>query len=126
MKSYALGSLFVASLAAASIIGSGGASAISTTDRIAIINADGSREFSFGMVSSARLGLGTYDLRWNRDITRCSAVIIPGSPTSFGAPTAFANAVQRAGSAGVGHFITIHDAAGALVDSEFMIMVACV
>jgi hypothetical protein len=122
--------LFVLSIASASVLGASALTAatrITTGDRVATINADGTRENGsfFGLASSTRLGVGTYDLRWSRNITQCQALITPGSGTSFGAPARFATAVQRAGSGGTGHFIEMRDQTGALADSEFMIMVAC-
>jgi hypothetical protein len=100
---------------------------ISTTDRIAVINANGTKESGFGLVSSTRIGVGTYDLRWNRNITKCAAVATLGSPTSFGVVNGTITVVQRSGSAGRGHFIQTFNQANppALEDREFMISVAC-
>ncbi len=126
-KQMALGTLFVLSLASASVHGASSLNAqtrISTNDRICIVNSNGTKE-SGNCRSSLRLGVGTYDVRYNINITRCAAVITPGSPTSFGAPARFATAVQRAGSGGRGHFIELRDQTGALADSEFMIFVGC-
>jgi hypothetical protein len=128
MKNSALKAAFLLSLVSAVALGTSSVNAetrISVSDRVGTVNADGTKESGFGLVSSIRLGVGTYDLRWGRNITRCAAVITMGSGTSFGAAVGIGTAVQRAGSAAKGHFVQIFDAAGALADREFMIYVGC-
>lgn len=124
MKNSIIGTVLGLSIASISLLGATPAYAITAKDRIAIINADGTKE-SGQSTSSAHLGTGFYEVFWNRDITKCVATVTVGSPTSFGSPQAFATAVQRVTSTGNGHFITITDAAGTLVDQEFMILVSC-
>jgi hypothetical protein len=96
-----------------------------TSDRMAIINANGTIERDFGLKTSTRLSVGTYDLRWNRNITRCAATATLGSPTSFTVANGTITVVQRSGSSGRGYFIQTRDQANALSDREFMIHVAC-
>jgi hypothetical protein len=115
------------SVAALSVLAISPAYAINSKDRIAVINADGSRESGQALATTSKLVgfVGLYEVFWNRDITTCSANVTTGSPTSTGSGTkSFGTARLRAGST-TGHFVEIVDVNGNYIDSEFMITVSC-
>jgi hypothetical protein len=125
MKHSVVKTLLAISVASISVLAISPAYAINAKDRIAVINADGTRESGQALATTSRLSAGVYEVFWNRSIRLCSATITVGSPTSFGASASYATAVERAGSGGFGHFIVIRDFNGTSVDSEFMITVSC-
>lgn len=107
--------------------GTGGGMPPTAQVMFANVNADGTLESSFpAAVTSLRLGVGTYDVRFTgRDIAECAATITYGSPTSFGAATGLApTAVQRAGSGATGYFIQTFNTT-TTADKEFMLHVTC-
>jgi hypothetical protein len=125
MKNSVFAAVIALSVVSLSLLGTSPAYATTAKDRVSIINADGTKE-SGQSVSSFRFSAGVYEVFWNRNITKCTANITIGSPTSFGAPAAFATAVLRAAApSGFGHFIEIWDVNGNPVDAEFMILVSC-
>ena len=124
MKNSVSRAVLALSVVTLSVLGTSPAFAITAKDRLTIINADGTKE-SGQSNFNLRLSAGVYDIRFNRNITKCTASITVGSPTSFGASATYATAVQRAGSGGTGYFIVIRDFNGTSVDSEFMLLVSC-
>ena len=93
----------------------------------AVIRSDGTLNpdaTSLGAVSSQRLGTGTYQVNFNRDVTSCSFLTSMGGLT-FGTPgRGFTASVKRAGSPS-GLFIQTADAANTVTDANFVVAVIC-
>ena len=125
MKNSIIGTVIGLSIASASLLGAAPAYAITAKDRIAIINADGTRESGQALATTSRVGVGYYEVFWNRNITTCAVHVTTGSPTSTGTGLrAFGTARLRVGST-TGHFVQIVDFDGNNVDEEFSISVLC-
>ena len=125
MKNSIIGTVIGLSIASASLLGAAPAYAINSKDRVAIINADGTRESGQALATTSRVGAGIYQVFWNRDITTCAVHVTTGSPTSTGVGSAsFGTARLRAGST-TGHWVEIKDFNGINVDEEFSISVLC-
>ncbi|MCR5856013.1 hypothetical protein [Mesorhizobium sp. J428] len=93
----------------------------------AVVNgADGSRargKGDAGTPGGAKLGVGTYDIRFSRDITDCSFTGNIGG-TGFDSPFGFVSFTKRSG-AGNGVFVQTRNQTGALADLNFHLYVDC-
>jgi hypothetical protein len=88
------------------------------------VNANGTIANSSGGVSGIRIGVGTYEVDFARDISLCAFVSTQGEAGVGSAGGAITGVTDRAGNA-EGVFATTRDAAGALVDAAFQLVVVC-
>lgn len=88
------------------------------------VNANGTLANSSGGVTSSPIGTGTYEVDFGRNITSCAYFVTQGEAGVGGAGGAITGATDRAGN-GEAVFATTRDAAGALVNSAFQLLVVC-
>jgi hypothetical protein len=79
---------------------------------------------SGGGVTSLRLGVGTYEVDFGRTISGCAFVTTQGEAGVGGASGAIMGVTDRAGNLEA-VFATARDAAGALADRAFQLVVVC-
>lgn len=77
-----------------------------------------------GLVSSARLGLGTYEVIFTQKRDRCYTVVTLGRHDTAAAANGFINHVHRGGNAN-GFFIQTADATGSAADRDFILLTYC-
>jgi hypothetical protein len=100
-------------------------SRILATDRAAVVNANGTFARGFGVVGTSRLGLGTYQVIFNRNVRLCVYNATIGLAGAAGSsPPGEITVVGRATSVN-GVFITTHNSAGAPADRGFHLHVVC-
>ena len=92
----------------------------------AFINANGTIALGDGTLSSSKLaGLGTYDVRFRRNIRTCAMLATAGLAGFSGSiPATIVTLVGRVGTTN-GVFVQTFDAAGALVDRGFNLVIKC-
>ena len=88
------------------------------------VNSDGSIFNSSGGVTGLSLGTGTYQVDFGRDISQCGFTATQGEGGIGGAGGAIMGVTDRSGNANA-VFATTRDAAGALVNTAFQIVVVC-
>lgn len=88
------------------------------------VNADGTIANSSGSVTGTHLGTGTYEVDFSRDISNCAFLSTQGEAGTGGAGGAITGTTDRAGNANA-VFATTRDAAGALADRAFQLVVVC-
>ena len=88
------------------------------------VNANGTIANSSGGVTGIRIGVGTYDIDFGRDISLCGFVSTQGEAGVGGAGGAITGVTDRSGNAEA-VFATTRDAAGALIDTAFQLVVVC-
>ena len=88
------------------------------------VNADGSIFNSSGGVTGISLGTGTYQVDFGRNISNCGFTATQGEGGVGGAGGAIIGVTDRSGNANA-IFATTRDAAGALVNTAFQIVVVC-
>jgi hypothetical protein len=89
----------------------------------AVVNADGTLARGFRAASSQRLGLGNYEVVFNREVGNAAYVASIGLSGAIGAATpGEITVVGRAGNP-KGVFVTTHSSAGAPADAGFHIAV---
>ena len=71
-----------------------------------------------------RIGGGTYEVEFDRDITACVAIGNPADQSEFGIPSTQVTVVKRGGNAQA-VFVQTRSSAGALTDSAFTIVILC-
>jgi hypothetical protein len=101
------------------------ASATTPARVFAAINADGTKLRGKAVASTAHLSTGTYDIRFNRNISTCAWTATVGIG-SFGGSTgpAIVTATGRAGTNN-GLFVNTYNTAGTLTDEAFLVVVVC-
>lgn len=87
------------------------------------VAADGTNDNSSGSVTVTKLGTGTYEVDFGRDISNCAftATIGPSGPSSASGQI---NVADRSGNANA-VFVDTNDAAGASADRPFQLIVVC-
>ncbi|WP_271199764.1 hypothetical protein [Methylopila turkensis] len=93
----------------------------------AAINADGTIARGEGVIATGttKLGLGVYEVGFDRDITRCAYAVTVGE-SSIGSATPAAAGVTRRSGNDNGVFIQIDNAIdGTNVDRDFFVLVYC-
>jgi hypothetical protein len=89
----------------------------------AVVNADGTLARGFRAASAQRLGLGNYEVVFNRDVTAAAYVATIGLSGAIGAANpGEITVVGRAGNT-KGIFVTTHSSAGAPADAGFHLAV---
>jgi hypothetical protein len=88
------------------------------------VNGDGTVANSSGSVSVAKLGAGSYEVDFGRDISNCAFFATQGEATPGGAPGAIMGATDRSGNANAA-FVTARTDANVLADRAFQLMVVC-
>jgi len=88
------------------------------------VNADGTVANSSGGVTATRLGLGTYEVDFGRDISSCAFLSTQGEAGVGGAGGAITGVTDRSGNAEA-VFATVRTDANALVDRGFQLVVVC-
>ena len=88
------------------------------------VNADGSIFSSSGGVTGSSLGTGTYAVDFGRNISNCAFISSQGEGGVGGAGGAITGVTDRSGNANA-VFATTRDAAGALVNTSFQLVVVC-
>jgi hypothetical protein len=88
------------------------------------VNANGTIANSSGGVIGTRIGLGTYDVDFGRNISNCAFVITQGEAGVGGAGDAITGATDRSGNVEA-VFATTRDAANVLADRAFQLVVVC-
>jgi hypothetical protein len=88
------------------------------------VNSDGTIFNSSGGVTGFSLGTGTYEVDFGRDISNCGFTATQGEGGIGGAGGAIMGVTDRSGNANA-VFATARDAAGALVNTGFQIVVVC-
>ena len=105
--------------------GSGPSTDVAAGDRFAVINANGSFARGKGVLSSANLAGGQYEVRFNRNVAGCAYIATVGSSATAGVEqTGEITTVRRAGTTN-GVFLTTTDSAGTFANRGFHLMVAC-
>ena len=98
---------------------------ITTSDRIASISAAGVKLGGFGVVSSAKISTGTYEVIFTRLVAKCVASVTVGQLSSTNVPTGgYGTAVQRGGNPR-GIFVETFDTTGTSADQPFMVHLGC-
>lgn len=92
--------------------------------RFAVINSNGTFARGDGVSSVARLGLGTYQVIFNRNVTRCVYTATIGPAAAAGVPAGVAGVAPRAGNVN-GVFVQTRNLAGAGADLPFYLYVGC-
>jgi hypothetical protein len=93
-------------------------------DRFAVVSGtDGSLFRGRGVVSSAKLGTGEYQVIFHTDVTQCAYIGTVGMPT-IKATDGFLTTALKAGTTD-GVFVETFDATGAVADRNFHLEVVC-
>ena len=98
---------------------------IAANDRVAIVNFNGKLEAGVGIISTARISTGEYEVITDRRITRCACLVTRGSPKSFITRSGYAVCFQREASSGKGFVVRLFNEVGDVEDGEFMLLAAC-
>ena len=93
---------------------------ITANDRVAIVNFTGNLEAGVGIVSTARISTGEYEVITDRRITKCACLVTRGSPKSFVTKSGYAVCFQREASSGKGFVVRLFNEIGDVEDGEFM------
>ena len=88
------------------------------------VNADSTISNSSGGVTGAKLGTGTYEVDFGRDISTCAFTSTQGEGGVGGAGGAITGVTDRAGNVEA-VFATTRNADSALVDTAFQLIVVC-
>jgi hypothetical protein len=88
------------------------------------INGDGTVANSSGGVTTIKLGTGTYEVDFGRDISSCGMTATQGEASPGGAPGAIMGVTDRSGNAN-GAFVTARTDANVLTDRAFQMTVVC-
>jgi hypothetical protein len=88
------------------------------------VNADGTVFNSSGGVTVVKIGTGTYEVDFGRNITSCASVVTQGEGGVGGAAGAITGVTDRSGNAEA-TFTTIRTDANVLVDRAFQQIVVC-
>jgi hypothetical protein len=88
------------------------------------VNADGTVANSSGGVTSSRIGTGTYEVDFDRNISTCAFVTTQGEAGVGGAGGAITGATDRAGN-NEAAFVTTRTDANVLADRAFQLVVVC-
>ena len=88
------------------------------------VNGDGTIAGSSGGVTSTKIGTGTYEVDYGRDVSGCAFVTTQGEAGVGGAGGAITGNTDRSGNAEA-TFTTTRDAAGALIDTAFQQIAIC-
>jgi hypothetical protein len=103
----------------------GPGTSVSGGDRFAVVRADGTTARGKGVLSSLNVGPGSYEVIFNRNVTRCAFLATIGSAAASGTePTGEVTTVRRVGTTN-GVFLTTTDSTGAAADRGFHLLVAC-
>ena len=90
----------------------------------AVIRADGSTARGDGNASSTRLGVGTYQVIFRRNVVNCAYMVTIGNPgTGASAPGEVTMGLRAGNSNGI--FVTTHNSAGNLADRNFHVFINC-
>lgn len=88
----------------------------------AVVNSSGALARSQGTTSAGRLSEGSYEVVFNQNISACTYVASPGSPTGSPLPVGqIAVGTQTANSV----LVRTRDSAGVLADLSFHLIVVC-
>ena len=91
----------------------------------AVVNADGTTARGDGNQSSTKLSTGTYDVRFQRNITACAFIGTAGLAAFSGSiPSTVVTVVGRVGTTN-GVFVQTFNSSGVLVDTGFHLMIKC-
>src|SRR5436190_15673180 len=93
---------------------------ITANERVAIVNFTGNLEAGVGIVSTARISTGEYEVITDRRITKCACLVTHGSPKSFITKSGYAVCFQREASSGKGFVVRLFNEIGDVEDGEFM------
>ncbi|MCL4188958.1 MAG: hypothetical protein KJZ85_15245 [Rhodobacteraceae bacterium] len=106
--------------------GSESAEATARSFFAAEVRADGTLVSGAGAVSSSRLSVGTYDVRFNKPKlhVRCYYTANVADRDAGTTPIGFTTIDARAGTNN-GVFLRVFDAAGALLDAQFIVVAVC-
>jgi hypothetical protein len=88
------------------------------------VNGDGTVFAHSGGVTAIKLGTGTYEVDFGRDVSSCAGLSSQGEGSTGGAPGALIGVTDRSGNLEA-FFVTVRTDANALVDRAFQILVAC-
>jgi len=88
------------------------------------VNADGTIANSSGGVTGAHLGTGTYEVDFGRDISSCAYTATQGEAGIGAAGGGIVGVTDRSGNSEAA-FVTMRDAANALTDRAFQLVVVC-
>ena len=89
----------------------------------AAVNADASLNRSAGATGTVKLGTGTYEVDFVRDVTNCHYVLNTAD-TGFGTAFGFATAVKRAGNPN-GIFVVTENTGAVVTDLPFQVIIFC-
>jgi hypothetical protein len=102
------------------------AAAPTTPARVfAVINADGTTVRGNAVTSSSRISTGTYDVRWNRNITTCAWTGTLGLGGFVGGVGPGMIGVTGRAGTNNGVFVETFDRAGTSTDEPFTVLVVC-
>ena len=88
------------------------------------VNADGTLANSSGGVSAGKIGLGTYDVDFGRDISACAFTATQGEAGPGGAGGAIMGVTDRSANVEA-VFVTARTDTNALADRSFQLIVVC-
>jgi hypothetical protein len=91
----------------------------------AILNSDGTLDQGKGVVSSLLYGTGTYNVRFDRDISTCAAVATPADSTGGGVVPAKQVTLNQHEGYTNRFYVETRNSAGTLVNSAFTIVAVC-
>jgi hypothetical protein len=91
----------------------------------AVVRADGSEHRGRGLVSSNRLGVGTYEVFFDRSIKKCAWVGTVGQGNFSGSTGAGMVTITGRVGTNNGLFVTTFDGGGAAADLPFLTTVIC-
>jgi hypothetical protein len=92
----------------------------------AVVNSDGTLARGAGVVGVEKLAgaAGRYAITFDRNVTECAYVAVPGQPTGGSVFARQATTAPRDGEPNAA-FVRIEDNAGASADSSFHLIVSC-
>lgn len=92
----------------------------------AIVNSDGTLDQGKGalVAGTASLGVGSYEVAFERDITACAAIAAPADETAENVGAQEATSVQRSGDP-TSVFVVTRQSSGTTVNSAFTVVVIC-
>lgn len=88
------------------------------------VAADGTMANSSGGATSERLGTGTYEVSFGRNISACGFIATQGEAGTGGAPGAILGVTDRNANVNAA-FVAVRAADGAFVDRAFTLVVVC-
>jgi hypothetical protein len=105
-------------------VGPAGPAGSAATALWAVVNTSGSIARSSSTTSAGHLGVGDYEVIFNKDVTKCAYSATTGTPTTGTTGRVFASVGSRAGDT-AGVEVTTFNADGTAIDAPFHLEVFC-